>query len=468
MKRFLSYLFIITGYVAFSQSDIDNVLSLEEYIGYVKKFHPIVKQAQLKTTEGEIKLMKARGAFDPKIEVDYNRKKFKSTNYYDKLNTTFKIPTWYGLEFKGNYEKNSGVYLNPEFTVPEDGLYSAGVSASLARGLLTNERMATLKKAKIYTSQVRADQQMLVNDILYNAILTYFNWLKEYQKQNTYTSFLRNAKERLHNVKRSYDEGDKPAVDILEATINLNNRVLDLEKAKLNYIKSKLKLANYLWLENNLPLELEDNIIPDINTLNTIDTALNTDTLNNNQTIVDNHVKVRSLEYKKANLIIDKRLRLNNLLPKVDVEYNFLTSKFGDLSNLDTDNYKAGLNVSIPLFLRKERSDLKLARLKLQDIDFVISSNKANISNKISAVQNEISSYLEQNKILNNLVNDYGVLVKAEERMFLLGEGSLFRINYREAKLIETQLKVIDNYNKYFAAKASLYQIVNNQLIDNK
>ncbi|MFY7669985.1 TolC family protein [Tenacibaculum sp. MEBiC06402] len=466
MKKTLSFLLVLSGLVTFSQSDIDNVLSLKEYIGYVKKFHPIVKQAQLKTTEGEIKLMKARGAFDPKLEVDYDRKKFKNTNYFDKLNTTFKIPTWYGIEFKGNYEKNSGVFLNPEFTVPEEGLYSAGVSASLARGLLTNERMATLKKAKIYNSQARADQQMLVNEILYNAILTYFEWLKEYEKQNTYTSFLRNAKQRFNNVKRSYDEGDKPAVDTLEATINLNNRILDLEKAKLNYIKSKLKLANYLWLDNNLPLELEENIIPDSNTLADIDNTLNTTTLNNNQTIVDNHVKVRSLEYKKANLIIDKRLRLNNLLPKVDVEYNFLTSKFGDLSNLDTDNYKAGLNVSIPLFLRKERSDLKLARLKLQDIDFVISSNKANISNKISAVQNEISSYLEQNRVLNNLVKDYQVLVKAEERMFVLGEGSLFRINYREAKLIETQLKVIDNYNKYFGAKASLYQIVNNQFVE--
>ena len=157
---------------------------------------------------------------------------------------------------------------------------------------------------------------------------------------------------------------------------------------------------------------------------------------------------------------------MNNLLPKVDVEYNFLTSKFGDLSNLDTDNYKAGLNVSIPLFLRKERSDLKLARLKLQDIDFVISSNKANLSNKIDAIQNEISSYLEQNKVLNDLVRDYQILVKAEERMFLLGEGSLFRINYREVKLIETQLKAIDNFNKYFGAKASLYQMVNNQFVN--
>ena len=170
MKKILSFFLIISTCYGFSQNKIDSILTLSEYIGYVKKFHPIVKQAELKTSEGEIKLMKARGAFDPKLEVDYDKKKFKNTNYFDKLNTTFKIPTWYGIEFKGNYEKNSGSFLNPEFTVPEDGLYSAGVSASLAKGLLTNERMATLKKAKIYRSQARADQQMLENEILYKSI----------------------------------------------------------------------------------------------------------------------------------------------------------------------------------------------------------------------------------------------------------------------------------------------------------
>ena len=30
----------------------------------------------------------------------YNTKEFKNTEYYDELNAAFKIPTWYGVEFK--------------------------------------------------------------------------------------------------------------------------------------------------------------------------------------------------------------------------------------------------------------------------------------------------------------------------------------------------------------------------------
>ena len=150
-----------------SAQDSTTVINLSEYLGYVKTFHPIVKQANLVINESEAKLLKARGAFDPKLEVDYDRKKFKNTEYYDKLNAAFKIPTWYGVELKGNFEENDGFFLNPEGNLPEDGLYSAGVSVSVARGLLINKRMAMLKQSKIFVKQAQADRQLLVNNILY-------------------------------------------------------------------------------------------------------------------------------------------------------------------------------------------------------------------------------------------------------------------------------------------------------------
>ena len=79
--------------------DLSNVLRFDEYLGFVKKFHPIVKQAELIIDESQAKLMKSRGAFDPKLEIDYDRKKFKNTEYFDQLNGTFKIPTWFKRNF---------------------------------------------------------------------------------------------------------------------------------------------------------------------------------------------------------------------------------------------------------------------------------------------------------------------------------------------------------------------------------
>jgi outer membrane protein TolC len=453
-------LFLMSS-VGFSQEN-DTVLSLEEYLGYVKKYHPIVKQAQLITTESEAKLLKSRGAFDPKLEVDYNRKKFKSTTYYDKLNSTFKIPTWYGVELKANYENNDGTYLNPEYNTPEDGLYGVGVSVSLAKGLLTNERMATLKQSKLYIKYAQAEQKLVINDILYNAITTYFNWLKNYQAKLVYSDYLVNADTRLKNVKSSFFAGDKPAIDTLEANINFKSRKLDYEKAKIGYIKSVLELSNYLWLENNIPLELEEGISPDTTTIDKIDVVLNSSVLNSTDELIANHPKLQSLQIKQEILTVDKRLKTNNLLPKIDLQYNFLSSDYENINSFNTANYKSGLNISFPLFLRKERADLRLAKLKLQDIGFDISAAKVNLKNKVNATMQEIDSYNIQYDLLQDIVVDYKAFVKSEERKFSLGEGSLFLVNYREVKLIESQLKAIDVEYQLFISKSNLLRVLNN------
>ncbi|WP_435181686.1 TolC family protein [Cellulophaga omnivescoria] len=440
--------------------ETDSILSLEEYLGYVKKYHPIVKQARLITTESEAKLLKSRGAFDPKIEVDYANKEFKGTNYYDKLNAAFKIPTWYGVELKANYENNEGVYLNPEYNTPEDGLYSAGVSVSLAKGLLTNKRMATLKQAKLYTQQAAAKQKLVVNDFLFDATEAYFNWLKNYKAKLVYTAYLKNAEIRLLNVKKSFFAGDKPAVDTLEASINYKNRLLDIEKARIGYIKSKLEVSNFLWLQNNVPLEITNAITPDTTTINSINTVLNSSLLNTTEELVENHPKLRELQIKKNILTIDKRYKTNNLLPKIDLQYNFLSSDYQNLDSFNSANYKTGLAISFPLFLRKERADLKLTKVKLQDIDFDIMATKVSLSNKIESGLQEIDSYTNQHTIVRDLVKDYKKLVYTEERKFNLGEGSLFLVNYREVKLIETQLKEIDTEYNLFLSKSKLLSVI--------
>ena len=339
MKNLL-ILYLLISFASFSQNKPTNMLSLEESLGYVKKYHPVIKQAKLITNINEAKLMKARGAFDPKIEVDYNRKEFKNTDYYKKLNTSFKIPIWYGIELKASYENNSGQYLNPQFKTPKNGLYNVGVSIPLARNLFINKRMATLKQAKLYVKQGDLEQQLLVNSVLFNAISSYLNWVQYYQQSTIYKIYLANADVRLKNIIKSFKAGDKAAVDTLEASINLKNRKLDLEKSRIKHLKSKLDFSNYLWINNNIPMELKEEMAPDTSTFSKIDSILKTSTNHIVQSDFDNHPKLKLLELKKKNLQINKRLKINNLLPKIDFQHNFLASKVNNLDAFNVANYK--------------------------------------------------------------------------------------------------------------------------------
>lgn len=440
-----------------SQSLDNTVLRFDEYLGYVKRYHPIVKQAELIVDEGQAKLMKARGGFDPKVEVDYDRKIFSGDEYYNKLNATFKIPTWYGIELKGTFEESDGVYLNPENNLPDKGLYSAGVSFSVGEGLWINQRMASLKQAKLFREQVKADRDILVNTILYEAALVYFNWLKAYNETLIYQDFLGNAQMRFKGVKQNVEAGEMAAIDSIEARIVVNDRKLNLEKSRVELMKAKLELSNFLWLNNNIPVELQDMVIPDVESELVIDTTLNIDALLLVTNNLDTHPKLKSLDYKYESLDIERRLKANQLLPTIDLQYNFLTTT-PDISNsFNADNYKSGVNISVPLFLRKERGELKLAKVKLQDTDYERISTKLTLKNKIIAIQNELQSFELQNELTENVITDYEQLVSAEERRFFVGESSLFLVNSRESKLIDSKLKAVELQNKFFKTKALLF-----------
>jgi outer membrane protein TolC len=435
---------------------LEQTLSFEEYLGYVKQHHPLLKQANLQLSTGEANLLKSRGGFDPKIEVDYDRKKFKGTEYYDELNATFKIPTWYGIEFIANFEENTGEFLDPSMTVPDNGLYSAGVSFSVLQGFLINDRMATLKKARFFVDQTAAQRDLLVNDLIFEASKAYFEWVEANNEQLIYVNFLDNARLRFEGIKRSVEVGDKAAIDATEAKIIFQTRKLNIEAVKLKARKAALKASTFLWL-NNVPLEIEESIVPILPDDSIISSSLYLEGITNNPEMLINHPKLRSIDAKLEGLEVDRFLKRNKLLPKLDLKYNFLTSDEDQLNSYNTANYKASVNFSIPIFLRKERGDVQLANLKLQDANFERTATSLALQNKITAVNAEISSLQEQNNLIKGIVIDYEAMLLAEERKFELGESSLFLINSREQKLIEATVKANELQVKFLNANASLY-----------
>lgn len=440
--------------IGFAQTD--TVFSLEEFIGMVKKNHPVVAQANLIISEGEAQLLRARGSFDPNLEIDYAQKQFEDTEYYDNLNAVFKIPTWYGISLKSNYELNSGSYVNPQNLTPEEGLLGVGISASLAKDLLINKRMATLKQAKLFREQSVIDSQITINNIIFEAVNTYFNWLKNYKTKQLLASYVTNSEIRFKNIKTAHEAGELPAIDTTEAKIIFNNRKLMYEKAELDYLKSTLELSNYLWL-NNLPLEINSKAQPDFETENRVDELLQ---INRDfDSSLSWHPKLQSLELKRNYLDLERKLMQNNLLPQINLDYQFLNNSTAPISQLNTSNVKSSLKVKFPIFLRKERAEVKLSKFKLQDIDYEKKLQTLSINNKITTSKNTINSYYNQRKIAQNIISDYKILLRGEERKFELGESSLFIINSREAKLIESQVKDIVLENELLGAKSELYKI---------
>ena len=240
--------FLLLGFSVWGQNTTKE-LTYNEFLGFVKKYHPLVKSANLEINQAQANLMMARGGFDPKIEVDFEQKKFKDNQYYSILNSSFKIPTWYGVEIKAGFDNNEGIYLNPENTVPNQGLTSLGISVPLGQGLFINQRMADLRKAKIQVKLSQAERNLMAVSVLYDASVAYFNWKRNYNEVTLYQTYLNNANIRYQGIAKSIEQGDKPAIDSVEAGIIVRNRKLSLEESRLKLAKAQLELSNFLWLE---------------------------------------------------------------------------------------------------------------------------------------------------------------------------------------------------------------------------
>lgn len=467
MKKLL-LLLMLSGTTIYSQTKTETELpsnlkemSYNEYLGFVKKYHPLVKNANLEISKAQANLMMARGGFDPKLELDYNKKQFQGTEYYSIMNSSFKIPTWYGIEVKAGFEDNEGYYLNPQNKTPYNGVAALGISVPIGQGLLINQRMADLQKAKIQVKLSQAEQKLMAVAILYDASVAYFNWKKNYEEYLLYQTYSTNAQVRYNGVESLIKQGDKPAIDSVEAGIVVKNRLLSLEDSKLKLAKAKLELSNFLWLENNIPLELAEVIIPEKKLGQTIQETLNISDLVNQDFSLLQHPKIEALQSKIDMLTVEKRMKANMLLPKIDVGYSYLAQPDPTIPN-NNENYKVGIDFYFPLFLRKERGSLKIAQFKIQESEFNRDLEKLQLTNKISAQKTEIESLTKQQKLVNNLVDDYDKMLKSEERLFNIGESSLFLINTRENNLVSAQLSQIALENRFYTSNSELYKIMAN------
>nr|WP_315140023.1 TolC family protein [uncultured Flavobacterium sp.] len=460
MKQLL-IAFLLLGFAAFGQEFSAKELTYTEFLGYVKKYHPLVKNANLEINKAQANLMMARGGFDPKIEVDFSKKQFKDKEYYSILNSSFKIPTWYGIEIKAGFDNNEGIYLNPENTVPNQGLTSLGISVPLGQGLFINQRMADVRKAKLQMKLSQSERKLQAITVLYDASLAYFNWKKNFNEVKLYEAYNKNAGIRFKGIKTSIIEGDKPAIDSIEAGILVKNRRLNLEDSKLKLAKAKLELANFLWLENNIPFELSEELIPETQLEFTIQESLKTNDLLNTDFSITNHPKINALQSKIDILNVEKKLKANMLLPKIDVGYSYL-SEPSYIDNYQFQDYKIGLDFYFPIFLRKERGSLKLAKYKVQETEFALDIEKVQLSNKINAQRMEIESLQRQKELIKGLVEDHLTMLNSEERLFSFGESSLFLINTRENNLVSAQLSQIALENRFYVSNSELFKIMAN------
>lgn len=439
--------------------DSVRVLKEDEFLSIVRLNHPVAKQGSLLVDWARAELQSIRGNFDPVFSYNNDQKTFDGKNYFNYNQAEIMIPAWFGIEAYAGIEQNTGDYLNTEVTKNRSSY--AGISVPLLKDLVLDKRRAALQQGKLFMQQTEWEQRNIINDLLLDAYITYWNWAKDYRVFLLLENTVRINASRYTLVKISFQQGDRAAVDTTEALAQLQNFQQLREEAWLKFQKSTLDVSGFLWLPNDHPAYLTGNVIPDTNWITQNFASFNIDELSKWLTqTVNNHPKLQMFEYKLRALEVERRLKFQSLLPKADLKYNFLQSgyKFPAGSNLlfFENNYKFGFNVVVPVPNRSGLGQYKAARVKLKSADLDRNFTQLNLENKVRFQYNEVVNLQKQVMIYEEVYSNYKRLFDAEQLKFSLGETTLFLLNTRETKLLEAKQKLLELKTKFYQSFSKL------------
>lgn len=455
-RYFLALLLAFTVFAqAFTQPKRAEVFTLDSFIQQLKKYHPIAKQADILVDKAVAELLSAKGSFDPTFEFDASRKTFDGKNYYYYANPELSIPLPVG-NIKTGIENNGGDYITSEITKGKTSYL--GVELPLAKGLLLDKRRAALQQAKLYRSQSEQERLVILNNLLFDAYNTYWQWAGSYQQYNLFSKFTEIATSRLRLVRIAFVNGDRAMIDTVEAFTQLQSYQLLQLDALLKWNNAKLELSNFLWLENDSSYQVSNNYLPDSLQFATTISYANADDIVA-QSFIQNPI-LRVYDFKLNSLEVDRKLKFQNLLPYFSVKANILNKDYYALKNVSTNfiqnNYKWGVDFKIPLFLREARGDYKKAQLKIKETNLELINKRQQTNNKIRSYYNDFTVINQQLQTVQNMYNNYKALLRNEEFKFAQGESSLFLVNSRETKVIELLQKQIELNIKFIKVKYAM------------
>jgi outer membrane protein TolC len=211
-----------------------------------------------------------------------------------------------------------------------------------------------------------------------------------------------------------------------------------LQLADITFFENTQVLNTYLWNDSGEPMLLDSAIIPQALS-QFLNPAPEAEEL---RTLVGRHPELLLTDFDLASLNVEKRLRTQQLLPVVKLKYNFLTENLADSrpSPLFDNNYRWGVTVYTPLFIRKTRGELGSTIAKLEIKQTGRNLKEQQLRTKLEAELNSWNVLNQQVRTLAENVKSLEALLTGETRRFEIGESSLFLVNAREVAVFDARV----------------------------
>jgi len=420
---------------------IGEALTMQRLIQSIRDHHPVILSAQARREQADTASQRARGAFD--LEIQQNTLS-RLNGYYDGqyLEQAISQPLEFaGVEITASYRRSEGDFPLYEdfYNTLSGGEASVDLSFSLLRDL--DARRAGLFEAPFTQRIGEFEEELAVNQLLFDGLNTYLNWYQASLAAEVAASLVDLAETRREGIESRVASGDLAAITLTEFETTLLTRQIDLQEAQQDLLRAQQQLLFYWRSGNGGNFNASDLVLPQLPVAWPFDEFRFDQNWQNS--IIGNHPSVQQLEAELAIARNQSRLAENNFLPKLDFEVK-LGNDFGSgPMNLNRPESYVGLNFSMPLQRNRAKAERTAATARVNELKF---SRQAQID-RLSLGLNESLLQLNTFDRLRQLRTQQAEVAKQlelqEHARFDAGDSDQFLLNARETAAGQAQLEAI-------------------------
>lgn len=419
-----------------------DVLTLAAFTTRVSAQHPVVRQARLAVEQAREEQRIARGAFDPTLSAEWDRKTFGSVAYYDYLSAALSVPTPLGIDAKLGFDRTSGTYISPDRRTPARGLFTAGISIPIGQRMLTDERRTAITVARALRDGAVADRDGTVNRVLLAATREYARWFEAEQRVTIATEGIRLAQFRFVAVRQRVLNGEAAALDTVEAALEVARRDVQRIEAVQARFAARLAVEAYLWDARGLPDTLSTATTP----VAEYDASVSTDSSEFRALIARAqrvYPDVQRADARVDQAAAQQRLASQQRLPLIAASIGALGARDDAFSGTTSlDDAKLGLTARTPLLLLKERGRFTAASLRVEQSVLDRERARREVAVIVRTAAAEADAVSQALALQRTVVAYARTLVRGEQLRFDAGEGTLFLVNTRERALLDEELRL--------------------------
>lgn len=449
--------------------EVDSGLQLERVLASLREHHPSIaaERAAVMAAQGEA--LAARGEFDTTLNV---LGRGTASGYYDarRLDVVVEQPTpLLGSSVYAGYRLTRGKvpsYYGEQNTL-DRGEVRGGVRVPLLQDLRVDSRRAGIRSTAAQLTAQQSTFDELLLDMEREAADKYFVWVAAGKRLAVLTRLVELAELRDEQIRIKVSLGALAPVEQLDNTRSLLERRRQLVVARRSFEKASLDLSLFLRVPSGSPLVPGTADLPDeAPTLRLRSQSLDAA----EKAALEKRPEIAAYDALAAALRIERDLAQNRTLPRLDsfVEVSKdIGAQSPDLApTLRPTVVELGVNLSVPLWLRKARGKMRAAEAKLHAAQQKARLVQDKVVTEVRDAWSQLEAAKERVEVAGRAASLAEQIAVGERERFELGSSTILFVNLREQTAADARIALIDAVAESQYSIARLLTIVGESLAD--